>query len=144
MAIAKKGRRKIVRNGREFYWCVKPDYDFGDNYLTLSIVSEDKKFIVSYPLWSRVRIPETLMPHNLFIVNIGKEFKGLDNLGHVWERFITPNWNDNIVTPSLVANIIDWCFTVEDVVTVDYSGKVLENRLDDRKLLKPKEAHFKI
>ena len=78
----------------------------------------------------------------MFIVNIGKEFKGLDNLAHVWERFILPKWNDKFVTPSLVANIIDWCFTVENVVAVDYLGKILENRLDDRKLSKQKEEHF--
>jgi len=142
MAVAKKGRRKIVRNGRVFYWSVKWDDVYMDFYPNLSIVSEDKKFIVMYPLFrNKMPIPQE---ENVFIINIGKEFKGLDNLGHIWERFIIPEWNEKFVTPSLVANIIDWCFVVEDVVAVDSSGKILENRLDDRKSITLKEEHFEI
>jgi len=130
MGVAKKGRRKIVRNGRVFYWSVRWDDVYMDFSPNLSIVSEDKKFIVSYPLWrNQMNVP----PEHIFIINIGKEFKGLDNLGHIWERFVVPDWENEIVTPSLIGKVIDWCFTVEDVVAVDCSGNILANRLDDRK-----------
>jgi hypothetical protein len=65
---------------------------------------------------------------NPYISVTGREFKGLDNLGHHNERFITPEWNIEIVTPSLVAQIIDWCFTIETVIPVDYLGNILKNR----------------
>jgi len=127
MAVAKKGRRKIVRNGREFYWCVKDD----EFYPNLSIVSKDNKFIVSYPLW-RSRMHDEVAPYHFFIINIGKAFKGLEDAGHFHERFIVPDWEDEFVTPSLVANIIDWCFIVEDVTAVDYLGNILKNRQDGK------------
>ena len=127
MGVAKKRRRKITRNGRDFYWCIKPDEDYYD-LLHLSIVSSDRNFIVNYQL---IKPNETSITpkerKNHFIVVIGKEFKGLNNLGHGWERFVVPEWSDDeAVTPSLVAEIIDWCFTVEPVTPVDYQGNILD------------------
>ena len=126
MAIAKKRKRKITINDRDFYWSVKPDDDdFG--LLHLFIASDDKKFIVSYPLANKN--PESgvsCMQSNPYIIVMGKEFKGLDNLGHGWERFAVPKWDDEAVTPSLVADIINWCLTIEKVTPVDWSGNKLE------------------
>jgi len=128
VGIAKKRRRKIVRNDREFYWCVKPDEDHYD-LLHLSIVSSDKRFIVSYQLVKPNIASLTPCAHNNpYIVVMGKEFKGLNNLGHFWERFLVPEWDDNIVTPALVAEIIDWCYTTETVTPVDYNGNILYSR----------------
>ena len=126
MGVSKKRRRQIVRNDRLFYWCVKPDDDYCD-LLYLSIVSDDKKFMVSYHL-NQKNLPHPIAHENPFIVVLGKEFKGLDNLGHFWERFLVPEWKDEIATPSLVAQIIDWCLTVEIVTPVDYKGNILESR----------------
>ena len=125
MGVAKKRRRKIVRDGRDFFWCVKPDEDYYD-LLHLSIVSSDKKFIVSYQLIQpNIKSITPCIHKTPFIVVMGREFKGLNNLGHFWERFLVPEWNDAIVTPSLVAQIIDWCFTIEDVIPVDSEGNIL-------------------
>jgi len=113
MGVAKKKKRKISKNGRDFYWYVKPNDD-DDGLLHLFIVSSDKKFIVSYPLVKQNSESRTPSIHNNpFIVVMGREFKGLDNLGHRWERFAVPEWDDKAVTPHLVALIIDWCFTIE-------------------------------
>jgi len=117
MGVSKKGRRKIVRNDRIFYWCVKPDYD-SEALLHLSIVSDDKKFVVSYHL-------NQIAHENPFIVVMGKEFKGLKNLGHCWERFMVPEWESEAVTPFLVSEIIDWCFTLGEVTPVDCNGNIL-------------------
>ena len=130
MGVAKRGQRKIVRNNRTFYWSVRND---DDHYYRLHLIikSEDKKFIVSYMLEQKNReLP--FSPKVPLIIVKGKEFKGLSDLGHVWERFIVPEWEDTIVTPSLVAQVIDWCFTTEDVTPVDWEGNVLKSRLDDR------------
>jgi hypothetical protein len=125
MGVMKKKHRKIVRNNRVFYWHVKNGED--DDRLYLSIKSDDKKFIVSYMLEQK-DTQRLFSPKTPFIIVVGKEFKGLDNLGHCWERFVVPEWEDKIVTPSLVAEIIDWCFTDEEVIPVDYKGKVLNKR----------------
>lgn len=141
MAVLKKRRRKIVRNGKVFWWCVKPNDDTYCRLLfaietglmtesgntLLSIVSDDKNFIVSYQLnqndaGSKIKYP--------FIITEGKEFKGLNKLGHGLERFIVPKWEDTPVTPFLVAQIIDWCFTVEDVIAVNWKGEILKSPLD--------------
>ena len=139
MGVPKKRRRKIVRNGKTFWWCVKPNDNtycgllfavekglMTDNVNSLlSIVSDDKNLIVSYHLNQKNAKSKI---ENPYIITEGKEFKGLDNLGHHWERFIVPQWEDKIVTPSLVAEIIDWCFKNEKVVPVDYNGNILEER----------------
>ena len=133
----KKRRRKIVRNGRTFWWCVKPNdstyqgllfsIDEGlytdDENTFLSIISDDKKFIVSYHLNQRNENSKIKSP---YIITEGKEFKGLDNLGHGWKKFVVPEWDFEIVTPSVVAEIIDWCFIVENVTAVDWLGNILD------------------
>ena len=122
MGIAKKCQRKIIVRNRQFFWCVRHDIEDEDR-LHLIIKSDCKKFTVSYMFGekdsSRVR---------KFIINKGKEFKGLDNLGHFWERFIVPEWEDKIITPSLVSQIIEWCLTEEDVIPVDCEGNILNKR----------------
>lgn len=126
MGISKKGLRKIVRNNQVFYWCVKNDDDENDR-LYLAIKSDDKKFEVSYML-NQKGTESAFSQQNPFIIVEGKEFKCLDNLGHGWERFLVPNWNDEIVTPALVAEIIDWCFVAEEVTSVNYQGNIMSDR----------------
>ena len=121
MSISKKGLRTIIRNDREFYWCIKNNDD--DDRLYLDIKSSDNNFIVSYMLGQKDK-GRAFSPQKAFIIVKGKEFKGLNNLGGCWERFLVPEWEDEIMLPSTVAAIIDWCFTVEEVVSVDYRGEV--------------------
>ena len=111
MSISKKGLRKIERNNREFFWYVKKDDDW--NQSILSIITDDKKFHVSYILGQKTCPIITVK---------GKEFKGVDNLGRDWKQFHVPDWESNIATPALVAQIIDWCFVIEDIVSIDYES----------------------
>ncbi|WP_347380728.1 hypothetical protein [Paenibacillus pabuli] len=72
MGVNTKGKRKIVHGGRSYYWYDKEDdEDYGR--IKLFIVTDDKKFIVSYEVdqSQKERIP--------FIVIIGIEFAGLEN-----------------------------------------------------------------
>jgi hypothetical protein len=65
MTISRKGRRRIVVNGREFLWYVAEDVD--DACVpTLTVVSSDRRFLVRYALLQ----PDEL----LHVVVIGPEF----------------------------------------------------------------------
>jgi hypothetical protein len=64
MGIQTKYRRKIIFDGRCFVWYVKEDDDLLN--LVLHVLSEDKQFIVQYPL--------AQAPENLYITVLGKEF----------------------------------------------------------------------
>lgn len=67
-----RGKRKLVHSEKSYFWYVKEDdEDFGR--IKLFIVSEDKKFIVSYEVGQskQERIP--------FIVVMGLAFGGLEN-----------------------------------------------------------------
>ncbi|GKX59649.1 hypothetical protein [Leminorella grimontii] len=126
MAISKKSLRKIIRNDREFFWCVREDDD-DDGRLYLVIFSEDRTFHISYMLDQKNRELQ-FSPPNPFIIVKGKEFKGLDGLGKYWERFLTPDWESKVMTPSLVAKIIDWCLAVEEVTSVNFRGEIMSDR----------------
>ena len=69
----------------------------------------------------------SLPPNSLIIVK-DEEFKGLENLGRCWKYFLVPVWEDNMVTPSLVAEIIDWCLKKEEVIPANYKGEIVNNR----------------
>jgi hypothetical protein len=126
MAIAPKGKRKIVVRGRTFYWCVKADPD--SLFLKLSVLSPDKKFIVQYALGqSRSQaLGWTKDWHPPFVEVLGGEFGGLEPAG-VWQRVRTPAWDeDATITPAFVRRFIDWCLDTEkEVVRVDWQGQVL-------------------
>ena len=104
MGISIKGLRKLVRNDRVFYWCVKHD-DEDEGKLHLVIRSEDRKFDVSYPLDQKSTASGIIVK--------GNEFRWMDNLGHCWKRFPVPEWASETVAPALVARIIDWGLTPE-------------------------------
>ena len=126
MGVSRKNKRKIVINDRIFYWCVKNDNE-DDNRLYLVIISDDKKFLISYMLGQKDS-QRIFSPKNPYIIVKGVEFKGLENLGHIWERFLVPEWNDEIVTPSLVAKIIVWSLKPEKVISVNYKGDIMSTR----------------
>lgn len=86
------------------------------------IKSEDRLFSISYMLGQK-DTARPFSPVNPYIIVKGKEFKGVPGLGRQWERFLAPCWEDQAVTPGLVAAIIDWCFTVEEVTCVNCRGE---------------------
>ena len=69
--MARKSKRKIVVNERDFQWYVAEELD-DVAYLgadtTLTILSDDKRFIIKYPF--------TQSGNNNFLVVVGKEFGG--------------------------------------------------------------------
>ncbi|MDI4643665.1 hypothetical protein [Cohnella hashimotonis] len=120
MGVAQKGKRKLEHNGRSYFWYVQQnDEDFGR--MSLNIISEDKKFIVSRLIAQSV---EDKTPH---IVIKGSEFVGLENHDRTgWVRVQTPTWDDRIITPGLVKTIIEWCLgPKEQLVFVDWNGNLI-------------------
>ena len=116
MAVSKKGKRKLVYNDREFYWYFK----MTDPDLTLHVISDDKKFIVSYQ-----RPYENKDP---FVVINGKEFKGIKDTGSCSIRVLAPNWKDDQITPGFVRKLIIWCLEEDKEITlVNYLGQRIEN-----------------
>lgn len=116
----KKYKRKIVRFNRLFYWYVEPDID-DEGIIKLHIVSEDKRLIVTYEVGQhsiKNKIP--------FIVIIGEEFEGwtLEYIGY--RRVLTPKWSDEIITPKLIGEIIDWCLLKDkEINIVNWKGEIL-------------------
>ena len=124
MGVSRKNKRKIIVNTRTYYWCVKEDLDdfpyelVDDNFNALSIVSEDKKFIVRYYLGFKSN-------DKRYLIIIGKDFVGIDYTGS-WQRIKCPEWcKDGIVTPKDVETIIKWCMIKKDnIVSVDFKGNI--------------------
>jgi hypothetical protein len=92
MAVATKGKRKIIVDGRIFWWSVSDDRELlywknpagsvGIIILLLTIVSDDKKFLVKYAL-CQSETPSAYIPH---IVVLGTEFGGLPPSHQGWTR----------------------------------------------------------
>ncbi|MCM3631669.1 hypothetical protein M3194_30740 [Paenibacillus glycanilyticus] len=119
MGVNSKGKRKLEYIGRTYYWNVQLDpEDYGQT--NLDIVSEDKKFIVSY------HVGQSNNDKRPFIVVKGIEFRGLENhYRQGWVRVLTPNWDDKIITPGLVKTIIEWCLLQKDLLElVDWKGDI--------------------
>ncbi|MDC0764286.1 hypothetical protein POF51_26555 [Brevibacillus sp. AG] len=120
MGVNSKGKRKLEHSGRTYYWIVQQDIeDYGR--INLSIVSEDKKFIVSY------HVGQSTNSETPYIVVKGIEFGGLENYSRQgWVRIQTPSWEDSFITPGLVKTIIDWCLLRKDRLTfVDWEGNLI-------------------
>lgn len=120
MAVNTKGKRKFIHGEKSYFWYVKED-DEEYGRIKVFIVSEDKKFNVSYEVGQskKDQIP--------FIVVIGLEFGGLENDGRTgWVRIQTPLWDDDVITPGLVKNIIEWSLMdKEKLIFVDWEGNIL-------------------
>ncbi|MDQ0170583.1 hypothetical protein [Paenibacillus tundrae] len=112
MGVRKKYKRKIVRFNRLFYWYVEPDID-DEGIIKLNIVSEDKKLIVTYEVGQ----------HNIknkppYIVIIGEELEGWTTEYIGYRRVLTPQWSDQIITPKLIGEIIDWCLLKDKEINI--------------------------
>ena len=119
MGASKKGKRKMIYKDREFYWYMNftEDWECSHNLPQLNVVSEDKKFLISYQPQQK--------NDNPYIIIKGTEFIGLENLG-TWERVKTPNWQVEKITPEFVRTLIDWCFDEnKEIILVDWLGKII-------------------
>ena len=122
MAVSKKGKRKLIYKGRDFYWYMKltEDWMYAYNSPQLHVVSADKSFIISYQPGQQ--------NDNPFLIVKGKDFNGIKDAGGIWKRVKVPNWNDEKITPKFVADLIDWCFDDnKEVILVDYLGRIIDN-----------------
>jgi hypothetical protein len=117
MGANHKGRRKFNYNGREFVWYMKltDDYSYAYENPQLHLISMDKKIIISYqPLQDS---------QNRFLIAKGPEFGGLENKSGSWRRFRIPLWEDEIITPKFIRNLLDWYFDdKKEIQEVDYLG----------------------
>jgi hypothetical protein len=118
MAISTKKRRKIQLDGRPFIWWVAPDLESA-GVPTLHICSSDKRFHVHYPLG-----PETALRH---LVVLGPEFPPLQDAGGCRVRVRAPAWEDQIITPAVVRQIVAWGLdATKSVQRVTWLGAPLE------------------
>jgi hypothetical protein len=114
MAVAKKGRRKVVVDERAFWWSIdddrelmywkNPDGTLGLVFMLLTIVSEDKRFMVKYAL-GQWQAPPQYPTH---LVVIGPEFGGLSPSHGGWTYVATPRWDDDAPSGRLVRTIVTW------------------------------------
>jgi hypothetical protein len=118
MAIARKYRRPINVRGRQFLWWVYEDLE-ECGALTLAIASEDKDFLVRYPI--------SQPAENRYLTVLGREFPGLPNKRPSWERVRCPAFvSGEVVKPSDVRRTIEWCLHAERVlIRVDWMGREL-------------------
>lgn len=124
MGIAKKNKRKLIFQDREFYWWVVDDYDGHRGMLEINIASEDKAFLVRY---YAIQVQET----NRHITVIGKQFPGLERKEGVWQRFICPNFiptfKNRGIGPRNIHSILEWCFEPnKELIPVDQKGERIE------------------
>ena len=129
MAVARRKKRKILVNGRVFFWYIK-----GDAYspfVVLHILSPDKTFIINYTLrqskshalsWTNEWLPP-------FVVVLGGEFGGLKMSG-CYRRVRLPEWEEDIVaTPSFVRRLIEWCLDENrEIILTDWRGQALSKK----------------
>lgn len=109
MGISAKGKRKITVRERQYVWNVALDKD--TPYLCLNIVSEDKRLILSCPLH---------MQSN-YVISKGNEFQKKKTSG-CWERYLCPVEIPEVITPKVVADIIQWAECENNAVMVNWDG----------------------
>jgi hypothetical protein len=103
VATATKGKRRIVVAEREYYWRVGRDSDhpFRPGERSIYVGSYDLEFIVRYPLFQP--------SERRHIIVIGPELASANAPGPP-RRFRCPRFGDeNIVYPSAIRELIDWC-----------------------------------
>jgi hypothetical protein len=118
MAIARKDRRTIDVEGREFLWWVYEELEEAAA-MTLAVASADKRFLVRYPLDQ----PDD----SRHLIVLGREFPGLPNDRGSWARVRCPQWTSGkAVKPSVVRRLIEWCLHSErELVQLDWRGREL-------------------
>lgn len=103
MAIAEKGRRRIVVGPREFLWWVRADWE---NYnapgaATLTVATDDRRILLGYVLNQDEKTRHVTV--------LGPEFRGTTQNGPT-RRFRCPMFGlTDEIRPSHVAELITWC-----------------------------------
>lgn len=58
---------------------------------------------------------------------IGEEFEGWTREYIGYRRVLTPKWHDEIITPKLIGEIIDWCLLKDKEITiVNWYGEIIK------------------
>ncbi len=102
MAVSTRGKRKIVHKNDTYYWWVDEDYDCQTgHFLLVTVVSEDKTFLVKYYINQTTKRFLTVLGHNFTVNNTSD--RG-------WKWFACPQFGEvQIFKPKNVINLIDWC-----------------------------------
>lgn len=116
MATTSKNRRPIEVDGRSYLWWVAAD---DETSLTLTVVSEDKRFLVKY------RIAQN--DDTRHVIVMGSEFGRWTGCGGPWRRFRSPAFGQReTVTPKDVAALVRWASAADDaVLEVNWLGHAL-------------------
>lgn len=102
VGIAKKGKRKLLHDGCEYFWWVEDDFDgyATGHSLVVTVVSEDKKFLVKYYIDQR---------ENYFVTVLGSRFASNIQISKNWKRFSCPKFGENrLFKPNDVVDLINW------------------------------------
>ena len=106
MAVSKRGKTRLVLEGRDYFWEVLPKFDPNDQHPVLTVVSDDKKILLYYPLsqFTHLSFLEFLDSKNYStpppIPNrIPRESED-HNIG--WGK------SDFVVTPKFVRQLVFW------------------------------------
>lgn len=107
MAISKKSRRTIKYKGQDFLWWLDNDFDGIGNMLSVSIASEDKKFLIKH-------FAVHNNPAEGYLSVVGQYFPGVETKTGNSVKLSCPDFSDsfvdNAVTPRTIKKILDWCF----------------------------------
>lgn len=110
MAIAKKNRRNIVYNKKNYVWYVCPNEDNEDR-LVLHILSVDKTLVLACPIGNSVD----------YVISQGDKFQGKRESG-VWKRYLYPKKIPQSITPKTVSEIINWAISGDKATEILYNG----------------------
>ncbi|WP_226383694.1 hypothetical protein [Paenibacillus massiliensis] len=92
-----------------------------EGIIKLHIVSENKKLLVTYEVGQY-----SIKNKTPIIVIIGEEFVGCEKDYIGWRRVLAPTWNDEIITPKLIGEIIDWCLLEDkEIQIVNWEGEII-------------------
>ncbi|MBR7084893.1 MAG: hypothetical protein IKI37_06935 [Oscillospiraceae bacterium] len=109
MSIRSKGRRKIIVKGQTYLWYVALDDE--SDYNVLHIVSENKYFILSCPLQTKME----------YVISKGRIFQGKETHGG-WSRYFLPFHVPEIITPKFVRQLIVWSTQNTDAIKIKWNG----------------------
>lgn len=110
LGVSKKGRRKLTYNERQYVWYVQEDND--SPYYCLNIISDDKQLVLTLPLGLDIK----------YVISKGKRFQNNKRNG-CWERYVCPLDIPEIITPKIVADIINWAEYGNESLVLEYEGK---------------------